>query len=131
MTITQDIQEALQGVFPSAFATADNDGLPNVSYLSQVYYVDANHVALSNQFLNKSIRNIYQNGRATVVVISPSSYRRYCLYMQHKETQTEGELFDNMAMQLEAIATMTGMSEVFKLCASEVFEIIEINEIPA
>jgi predicted pyridoxine 5'-phosphate oxidase superfamily flavin-nucleotide-binding protein len=128
--ITEELLPALQGAIPSAFATSDKDAVPNVSYLSQVYFVDNNHVAVSNQFLNKSIRNILENGKATVVVIHPATLVRYRLYMEHRETQREGDLFDNMASQLEVIASMMGMQNVFKLNAAEIFEVIEIVEIP-
>lgn len=128
--ITEDLLPTLQGAIPSAVATADNDGVPNVSYLSQVYFVDNNHVAISNQFLNKSIRNILQNGHATAVVIHPATLKRYRFYMEHRETKTEGELFDNMASQLEVIASMMGMQDVFKLNAAEIFEVTEVVEIP-
>ena len=128
--ITEEMLPALQGVFPSALSTSDNNGVPNVSYISQVFYVDNNHVAISNQFFNKSMQNIQHNGSATVNVINPGTMQSWYFYMQHSDSQTEGELFENMSMQLEAIASMSGMSDVFKLNASEVFEILEIVEIP-
>ena len=46
------IRDCFEGVIPSIIATLDADGLPNVSYLSQVYLVDDEHVALSNQFFS-------------------------------------------------------------------------------
>ena len=48
MTITLDaIRSCLEGVVPSLIATCAPDGTPNVAYLSQVHYVDRDHVALS------------------------------------------------------------------------------------
>jgi len=43
---------------PSIIATADSRGMPNVTYVSQVYFVDDRHVALSCQFFNKTRRNL-------------------------------------------------------------------------
>ncbi|HET8775772.1 MAG TPA: pyridoxamine 5'-phosphate oxidase family protein, partial [Thermoanaerobaculia bacterium] len=54
-----------QGVIPSLIASADATGLPNVAYVSQVYLVDDKHVALSQQFFNKTRRNLAENPHAT------------------------------------------------------------------
>ena len=113
---------------PSALATVDEAGVPNISYISQVFYVDENHVALSNQFFNKSMRNISGNGIATVNIIKPDNLKSWYLELKYIESRTDGELFDNMIMQLEAIASMMGMEDVFKLKASEVFEILNVKE---
>jgi hypothetical protein len=51
MTLRLDgIREALDGVIPGTIATCSCDGAPNVTYLSQVEYVDNEHVATSYQF---------------------------------------------------------------------------------
>ena len=41
------IRNCLEGIIPSFLATCDADGTPNISEISQVQYVDAEHVALS------------------------------------------------------------------------------------
>jgi predicted pyridoxine 5'-phosphate oxidase superfamily flavin-nucleotide-binding protein len=128
--IPEALHSALQGTFPSALSTVDNDGNPNVSMISQVFFVDSEHVALSNQFFNKSMRNIQMNGRATVNIIQPADLKSYYMYLEHVESQKEGPVFEQMSMELEAIASMTGMQDVFKLKASEIFKVIEIVEVP-
>ena len=47
--------------------------MPNVAYISQVYYVDERHVALSFQFFNKTRQNILANPRATAVLLHPQT----------------------------------------------------------
>ncbi len=127
--ITEEMIAGMQGALPSALATVDDAGVPNVSYISQVFYVDDTHVALSNQFLNKSMRNISSNGIATVNISRPDTLKAWYMELKYKESQTDGDLFDNMKMQLEAIASMVGMEDVFKLRASEVFEVIKVKEV--
>lgn len=128
--IPEKLLPAFQGVFPAALSTMDNDGNPNISFISQVFFVDTRHVAISNQFMSKTMRNILANGKATVNVIMPENFKSYYLYLKHVESLTSGQVFDDMSMQLEAIASVTGMSDVFKLRSSEIFEVYEIVEIP-
>ena len=55
-----------------------------------------------------------------------SSYQKFAIHMKHEET--EGELFDEMDMKLQAIASMTGMTGIFKLRAADVYKVISISE---
>ena len=56
-----DLSACFEGVIPSIIATASADGMPNISYLSHVVQVDADHVALSNQFFAKTAANVRAN----------------------------------------------------------------------
>ena len=56
--ITEEHLPALQGMFPSWVTTCSASGEPNTTVISQVWYVDEEHVALSFQFFNKTKKNI-------------------------------------------------------------------------
>lgn len=127
--ITEDMLPAMQGGIPSVVSTISKDGTPNVSYISQVFPVDEKHLALSNQFFSKTMKNIQETGKASVNIILPEDGTSWYLQLSHKETQTEGDVFDEMRMQLDVIASMTGMQDVFKLAASEVFEVISVEKV--
>jgi len=75
------------------------------------------------------MRNIKSNGIATVNIVRPDNLKSWYLELKYKESKTDGELFENMKMQLEAIASMTGMEDVFKLRASEIFEIVKVDKV--
>lgn len=128
-TITQDMMPALEGVIPSIVSTSAVDGLPNVTYVSQVYYLDEHHVALSRQFFNKTVRNLTENPWACVMLTKPTSFDLYKLTLRFIESQTTGELFEHMKLQLDVIAGAQGMSDVFHLQAADVFEIVEIEKL--
>ena len=66
------IRACLEGAVPAVVATCAGDGTPNVSYVSEVHYVDPGHVALSYQFFSKTRQNVLENPRATVLVITPA-----------------------------------------------------------
>ncbi len=125
-----DIRVCLEGAVPAMMATSDADGMPNVAYISQVYYVDANHVALSFQFFNKTRQNILVRPWATVLVTDPQTAGFYRLHIRYLRTETEGPLFEGMKAQLAGIASHSGMASVFKLLGSDVYEVREIERVP-
>jgi hypothetical protein len=126
--LPDEIKAAMQGVIPSHVVTCSHDGTPNASALSQVYYVDADHVALSHQFFNKTKRNLEENPRAMAWVISPETFEAWDLELEFVRSETSGPIFDIMEMQIEAIASMVGMKGIFKLRAADVFRVIGVSK---
>lgn len=124
MTLTlAAIRDCLDGQIPAVIATCDLQGVPNGSYVSQVHFVDAEHIALSFQFFNKTRQNILQNPVATVMVVHPVTAARYRLHVRYLRTESEGPLFENMKAKLAGIASHTGMSGVFKLQGADVYRV--------
>jgi adenylate cyclase len=112
-------------------ATASADGTPNVTHLSRVHFVDETHVALSNQFFSKTTRNLAENPRASVLVIDPTVFNCYRLTLQYERTERRGPLFEALSRDIDAIAALTGMTDVFKLKSADVYRVIEIELTPA
>jgi len=127
--IPEDLHPAFQGVIPSLITTCSADGEPNITYLSQVYYVDPDHVALSFQFFGKTIRNVEQNPHVAVIVVHPETGVSYRMELRFEHRETEGDTFDEMEMQLAAIASMTGMEDVFKLRGADLYEVKSITKL--
>src|SRR5262245_52050257 len=125
------IRNCLEGVIPSCVATCGADGMPNVTYASQVHYVDPTHVALSFQFFNKTRENILANPRATSIVVDPATGSQYQLSLQYLRTETSGPVFESMKAKLAGIASHTGMAGVFKLRGSDIYRVLRISEIPS
>ena len=121
------IRHCLDGAVPAAIATCSADGVPNVSYVSEVHYVDRNHVALSYQFFNKTRRNILANGVAQSVVVDPHTGTQYRLELHYLRTETSGPVFESMRVKLAGIAAHTGMTGVFRLLGSDIYEVAGIE----
>ena len=119
-----DIWRAFQGLVPSIIATADGRGMPNVTYVSQVYMVDDRHVALSCQFFNKTRRNLDENPVACAEVVDPLTLQAYRLRLKFLRSEKSGPLFDTMSLRIDAIASQTGMTGIFRLIAADVFEVV-------
>jgi len=126
--LPEEIKPAMQGVIPSHVVTCARDGTPNATAISQVYYVDADHVALSHQFFNKTVRNVRENPRAVVWLISPVTFDSWDLEVEFERSEISGPVFETMDMQIEAIASMVGMKGIFKLRAADIYRVISVTK---
>lgn len=125
MTLFESLPAAcFQGVIPAFIATCSADGIPNVTVLSQVFRLDARHVALSCQFFNKTKQNVLENPHATVELYDPVDFTSYRLELRYERAETEGSLFDTMALRIQAIASHTGLKGVFRLRSADVYEVL-------
>lgn len=116
-----------QGVIPATIATSSKDGEPNVTYLSQVFTVDASHIGLTCQFFNKTKKNVSENPYASVWLHEPLSFEPYRLDLRFVRAETEGPLYETMKMRIEAIASMCGMAGVFRLLSADVYEVLAVE----
>jgi adenylate cyclase len=123
------LRECLEGSTPAMLATCSADGTPNVGYLSQLHYVDPDHVALSFQFFNKTRANILDNPQAQVLVPHPDTAATYRLDLTYLRTETEGPLFEAMKAKLAGIASASGMAGVFRLKGSDVYRVVAIEQV--
>lgn len=130
MTIRlEGLQACFQGVIPATMATADSQGEPNVTYISQVYYVDPTHVALSCQFFNKTRRNVAENPYAAVDLWDPRTFELYRLELRFDHLETAGALFDTMAARIQVIASHSGMKGIFRLLSADVYEVLTVRRV--
>jgi hypothetical protein len=118
----------MQGVIPSTLVTCSLAGTPNVTDISQVWYVDESHVALSFQFFNKTHRNVRENPFAQVIVRDAKNFQEWYLELQYEHSEEGGRLFEAMDVALEAIASLTGMSGIFKLRAADVYRVLSVRK---
>ncbi len=125
------IRSCFEGIVPAVIATASADGTPNATHLSRVHFVDDTHVALSNQFFSKTTRNLAENPRASVLVMDPTVLDCYRLTLKYERTERRGPLFEQLSRDVDAIAALTGMTDVFKLKSADVYRVIEIELTPA
>ena len=130
MTVSlESLTTCFQGLLPSQLFTCSSDGVPNAAYLSHVEYVDNEHVALSFQFFNKSRRNIAENPNALVFVLDPDTGQGWSLRLKYMRSETEGPLFDRMALRIEAIASYCGLKGIFKLRAADIYRVLHIEPV--
>jgi hypothetical protein len=120
----ESIVRCLQGVIPAWIATCSAAGVPNVTTLSIVHYVDSERVALSRQFFNKTSANLDANPRAQLVVVDPTTSDQFLLDLQFLHTETDGPTFDSVKASLDGIASQSGMTDVFRLRGIDIHRVL-------
>lgn len=125
----EDLWPCLQGMIPAALSTCAPDGTPNITFISQIYYVDAAHIAISHQFFNKTHRNVRENPLACAMMLDPRTLQAFRLGLRFDHSESTGPLFESMSLQLQAIASHAGMTDVFRLLASDVYEVLHIERV--
>ena len=126
----EELETCFQGAVPASVCTASQDGMPNATYLSIVQRVDEDHVGLSRQFFNKTVENFSTNPRCQIMLVDPTTGQQYRLDLVHDRAEFEGPLFERMRVQLEAVASQTGMTGVFRLQAVDICRVIESRMVP-
>lgn len=124
------LRPCLEGIVPSKLSTCSADGMPNTAWISQVDYVDSEHVATSFQFFNKTRQNILANPHAVAIVIHPATAQITELTLLYLRTETEGQVFERMKARLAGIASHTGMSGIFKLQGADIYRVEAIQPLP-
>ena len=74
-------------------------------------------------FSTRPKRTSPENPYAFATIVNPGTLEMYNLELEFDHSETDSELFDDMDMKLEAIASMSGMSGIFKLMAADVYKV--------
>ncbi|WP_373059333.1 pyridoxamine 5'-phosphate oxidase family protein [Zunongwangia sp. H14] len=106
--ITKEMLPAFQGVIPATLTTVSKDGVPNVTYVSQIFRIDKNHVAISNQFFNKTWQKIE---------------------VEFLSEEKKGEIFEEMEVVMSGISSMFDDKIAFKLKSAVICKILNIKTI--
>jgi hypothetical protein len=124
------VRECLEGVLPAVISTCAADGIPNVTYLSKVTYVDPEHVALSNQFFSKTVDNLRQNPQAQLILMHPVTGQHLRFDVLFERSETSGTVFEQVRAEIDAIASMMKMQDVFRLRAVAICRVVRGEFVP-
>lgn len=126
----ETIRECLEGIIPGHIATCDREGMPNLAYLSQVEFIDNEHVALSYQFFNRTRQNVLADSPVRLLLTSHLTSAQYRLTLHYLRTEAAGPLFERMRAKLAGIASHTGMSGIFQLLGADIYRVLNIEQVP-
>ena len=126
-TTMRDLRRCFDGRIPAVIATASAAGMPNITYLSAVQQVDDERVALSNQFMSKTSRNLAENPRASLMLLDPVSYSEYLLTLRYERTDRRGPVFERLRNDVDRVAALSGMRDVFRLRSADICRVESIE----
>jgi predicted pyridoxine 5'-phosphate oxidase superfamily flavin-nucleotide-binding protein len=124
-----DLQTCFAGVVPAVLGTRSAAGVPNVTYVSRVHPVDDERIAVSNQFLTKSRRNLAEDPHASLILVRPDTMEEFRFEIVFEQTLRKGPVFDRLRNDLSMVAALTGMQDVFRLQAADIFRVDSIERI--
>lgn len=120
-----EIEGCFQGVIPSYIATASASGEANVTAVSIIHLLSPTRVGVSCQFMNKTIQNLRETGRARLLALEPSTLADYVIHARFERLVDSGPVFERMRATLEGIASQSGMSGVFSLAGVVELEVLD------
>ncbi len=120
-----EIEGCFQGVIPSYLATVSAGGEANVIGVSVVHLLSPTRVGVSSQFMNKTLRNLRETGRARILVTDPATLAEYQLDARFERVIDAGPVFDKMDATLQGIASHSGMTGTFALAGVVEFEVLD------
>jgi predicted pyridoxine 5'-phosphate oxidase superfamily flavin-nucleotide-binding protein len=91
--IPEDVKKAVAEIKPALVATADKNGLPNVSPKGSFRVLDDEHVIFVDIRSPRTIANIKENSKVSAIGIEPVSRKGWRIW-GNAEILTEGTLFD-------------------------------------
>ncbi|MFD0681679.1 MULTISPECIES: response regulator transcription factor [unclassified Paenibacillus] len=126
--LPSQMKPAFDGTFPCTLVTSTQDEVPNITNLSRVWYIDEDHVAIANQFLNKAESNLKQNPLASIKIANPNDLYHWELTVKYIHSEMEGPLFEAMRHDLHTVSWMAGFSNSVNLRAAMIFQVTSIRK---
>lgn len=125
--IPEEMRPALLGVLPSTLTTCSKNGIPNLTNISRVWYVDEHHVGIANHMLNKSMANVGENPFAFVRIIDHASFATWEMDVEYIGSRTEGTIYEEMKQQHELLSMMAEHPLLMKVRSAEIFRVLSVR----
>jgi adenylate cyclase len=120
----ESVRDCLRAGLPSPLATCSPDGTPHISFLSRVQYLDRERVATSRQSFNRGVAEMHVSPFSQTLIVRPATGEQFRLDLRYLHTTAEGEEFEAMRANLDAIAPHTGLDSVFRLRGMDVHRVL-------
>jgi adenylate cyclase len=125
----ESIRDCLRAGLPSPLATCSPDGTPHISHISQVHYLDRERVATSRQSFNRALVHLDASPFSQALITRPMTGEEFRLDLSYLHTVSEGEEFEAVRANLDAIAPQTGAGSEFRLRGLDVHRVLRCTRV--
>jgi adenylate cyclase len=125
----ESIRDCLRAGLPAPMATCSADGTPHISHISQVEYLDRERVATSRQSFNRTLPHLQASPFSQAMVVRPSTGEQFRLDLRYLHTATEGEGFEAMRANLDAIASRAEQDSALRLRGLDVHRVLRCTRV--
>ncbi|MGJ7910065.1 LuxR C-terminal-related transcriptional regulator [Neobacillus sp. LXY-1] len=125
--IPEDMQPALLGTVPSTLITCDENGVPNITNIARVWYVDQSHVAIANHMLNKSIKNLQNHPLAFFRTTDTNRFITWEIEAEYVGPMTNGSIYQEMKKQYEVLSMMFESDLPITFRNAELFQVTSVR----
>ncbi|WP_223590336.1 response regulator transcription factor [Neobacillus bataviensis] len=122
--IPEEMHPALMGVVPATLITSNRQGIPNITNISRVWFVDSNHVAVANHMLKKSIHNLRENSRAFIRTMDTATFSTWELDVEYIGPSRDADIFSEMQKQYEILSMMLETEMPITVHYAEIFRVL-------
>ncbi|MFC5468924.1 LuxR C-terminal-related transcriptional regulator [Cohnella suwonensis] len=122
--IPAELKPTLEDAVPSCIVTSSADGIPNIANLTKVWGVDGNHVAIANQLLNKTYRNLAENSLALIKIVNPADLVHWEVAVRYVRSEREGPLYERIRHDIETLSWVGGGMPSAPVKSAILFEVL-------
>lgn len=122
--IPKEMKPALMGVVPSTLITSSKSGIPNITNISRVWYVNSCHVAVANHMLKKSIHNLKENPFAFIRTLDTNTFYTWEIEVEYIGSRTDGDTFEEMVNQYKMLSMMLETEVPITVRSAEMFRVL-------
>ncbi|UUZ90010.1 hypothetical protein LJK87_28825 [Paenibacillus sp. P25] len=128
MMLPTELMPVFEGAFPSCIATGSAEGIPNIANLTRVWYVEPGCVAIANQLLNKTYRNLMEHPLALIKIMNPHDWIHWEISVRYLRSEREGSLFEQIRQDLVTVSWVAGVQLPAELKSVLIFEIVSVRQ---
>ncbi|GMK39698.1 hypothetical protein PCCS19_27530 [Paenibacillus sp. CCS19] len=123
-----ELMPLFEGALPACLVTGSAEGIPNIANLTRVWHAEPHCIAIANQLLNKTYRNLMENPFALLKMVNPHDLIHWEVSVRYVRSEYEGALFEQIRQDIETVSWVAGVPLPAPLRSVVVFEVVSVRQ---